>query len=159
MVFETKKVFADMQTKDNFIKTIEIMKEDSLQKVLQQNMSIGLGNANFVVSPKGLLTVDMEIVDCDCYYQSHIELQHSEIEHHYKLIFDGFHRVKVKDLKRWILDTTIPKDFPSWLFKELGWMLENKYWLFDKSLKDQEYCIIFFVNKEETFKANGWEGK
>lgn len=57
---EIKKVFADMQTKNNFIKLLEIRKEKSLREIYN-SATTNLGWENF--QNKGLLTVNMEIVD------------------------------------------------------------------------------------------------
>lgn len=58
---------------------------------------------------------------------------------------------------------------PMWLVDNISWLGINWHcaesyntipdWIFNEYLKDEEYCIVYFIDKEETFKANGWELK
>lgn len=144
-----KNQFAQMQTKDNFIKLLEIRKEKSLKNIYD-SATTNLGWENF--NNKGLLTVNMEIVDktCKgCFPKN--SCYECESQKDYKLVFDGYQRIKVSELLTYIQNTDI------WLeTSNLDWYLANMDLIKDY-LKDEEYCIVYAINKEETFKANDWE--
>lgn len=156
---KTQNKFAQMQTPNNFIKLLEIRKEDSFQKVLNQNMSIGLGTGNYVISSKGLLTVNMEIIDCE--HQPKCELK---CGCNYKLVFNGYQRIKVNELLEYIdyMNENIDIDnwfnIPSYLKDNEDWLTKYYDWIKDY-LKNEEYCIIYFIDKAETFKANSKDVK
>lgn len=138
-----KNQFAQMQTKDNFIKLLEIRKDKSLDIIMSEQHKY---------NSWPLLTVNMEIVD---YQHTKEELEKHkksiQCKCNYLLVFDGHQRIKVSELLIYIQNTDI------WFgTSNLDWYLANMDLIKDY-LKDEEYCIVYAINKEETFKANGWE--
>lgn len=145
---------AEMQKPDNFIKTIEIRKVHSLDDIIGNNYySEGWKTERMTIwMESGLLYEDMYITDYNHLDCSRINDNCVKCAGTYKLVFDGYQRVKVSRLF-----DDIKKDYyMSWCYGQTDWMRENIDFIKDY-LKDEEYCLVLMVNKEETFKANGWE--
>ncbi|WP_424526652.1 hypothetical protein [Spiroplasma endosymbiont of Glossina fuscipes fuscipes] len=125
------------------------------KSLYEKNASVNMYTRN------GLSLVNMEIDDC-------IHNQEPDFSHinncKYKLVFDGYQRIKVNELLEYIdyMNENIDDDnwfnISSYLKDNEDWLTKYYDWIKDY-LKDEEYCIIYFINKAETFKANRRELK
>lgn len=171
---KTLNKFAEMQQPDNFVKTIEIRTTNSINE-LEDGFQMYDDNCDDIYN--GLSILEMEIVDKgnheNCSLGQFIQDDYGIREltcwclNNYNLVFDGYQRVKVSEFKK-IIDNLRNcaknrnncKDH--YILEHYGnnkeWLVQlDLDWLFNDYLKDEEYCLILMVNKEETFKANGWE--
>lgn len=158
-------------------KTIEIRKIDSMDKILNSADTIH----NFCMN--ALLKVNMEIIDCE---PANCELMPSMLDydtpqeyreavyqaHIFPVIFNGYLRVKVSELKEYVKYATdhfsklcqCDYDYECnfqmldyWFRENVLWLIQNEEWLFNDYLKDEEYFLIYFIDKEETLKEMGKE--
>lgn len=162
--------FAQMQTKDNFIKLLEIRKLNSIDEIDFSMFDNCNDNYN------GLFMIEMEIVD---YQHTKEELEKHkksiQCKCNYLLVFDGYQRIKVSEFKKTVDRIKIhfsPTTEDEWCCSEDMWCIDNvgknnihyflwlkdidTDWLFDDFLKDEEYCLVLLINKEETFRVNRW---
>lgn len=104
--------FAQLQTKDNFTKTIEIRKANSFDRIWKKYVSFShtsykdgaISDNIYYTDTNGLLKELMyntDLPNCHCYPEL---AQCQCIKRTYWLVFNGYQRMKVSELKKW-LDT------------------------------------------------------
>lgn len=139
-------------------KTIEIRKLKTSREIINSSCSCDL------CYKKILRHTDVEIIDCSHIKADRIEQDSyaHQIDCNFKLVFDGYQRIKVSELLNIIkncsddyLDSLSDEYSYIWISENLEWLIKFKHWI-EVYLHNEEYCIIYFINLEETFKENKW---